>query len=84
VKDPEIIIQRHAMDCKVDHSSDSEEVADYDAVDLDIDDVIDARGEGETREYLVEWTSFPAEFNTWEPRDSFQESSYHLLEKADR
>jgi hypothetical protein len=84
VKDPEIVLQRHAVDCKVYHSCDEDEVADYDAVDLDIDDVIDARGEGETREYLVEWTSFPAEFNTWEPRDNFQEGSLHLLEKADR
>tara|TARA_Y100000780_G_scaffold35307_2_gene28534 strand:+ start:2732 stop:3793 length:1062 start_codon:yes stop_codon:yes gene_type:complete len=32
-------------------------------------DIIDARGRGKTREYLVWWSDFPKDQSTWEPKD---------------
>jgi hypothetical protein len=82
VHDPSIVVVRHAVQWKrLIRGADDElflEPRRY-----FVEDVLEARGTGEDRRYLVSWLGYPEEFNTWEPRESFDAGSLHLVAMAD-
>ncbi len=47
-----------------------------------MEDVLEARGTGEDRRYLVSWLGYPEAFNMWEPKESSDAGSLHLVAMA--
>jgi hypothetical protein len=37
----------------------------------EVEDIVDHKNVGDERRFLVKWAGWPAEYNTWEPREHF-------------
>ena len=42
---------------------------------FEVDRIVDHRGQGRTREYLVRWKNYPPEADTWEPVSHFNDNT---------
>jgi hypothetical protein len=81
VPDPAIRLVRHLTDLKRYHVSDDEI---YDGLNVDryvVEEIIDARGDTENREYLCRWRGFPLEFDSWVERSDVLDKK--LRDEAD-
>lgn len=77
-QDSKIKLERHASDLKryIGNPDDVEEENEW-----DVAKIVDAKGTGDDRVYLVNWKNFPSEFDTWEPRENFNDPK--LCDDAD-
>jgi hypothetical protein len=83
VHEPSIIVVRHARQWKRLIRGDDDEL--FLAPErYHVEDILEARGATDERRYLVSWLGYPEEFNTWEPLESFDVGSRHLVEMADK
>jgi len=83
VHDPSIVVARHARQWKRLIRGEDDDLF-LEPSRYVVEDVIDARGPSEDRQYLVSWLGYPEEFNTWEARTAFDAGSLYLVELADK
>ncbi len=80
--DSSIVIERHAQDVKFYFSDgDSSFVDNLKSQSYVIEEILDARGDLENREYLVKWENYPEEFNLWVPRENMDDEK--ICDEAD-
>ena len=72
VPDTAIVVVRHAQEWRrfLRDEDDTDDVL-LTNNKYEVEDIIGARGPREDREYLARWRWFPAEFDSWEPKESF-------------
>jgi hypothetical protein len=70
--DPSIIVVRHAHEWRrFFRDADDTDDALLEQSTYEVEEIIEARGPREQREYLARWRWFPPEFDSWEPAESF-------------
>lgn len=82
LEDTAIVVQRPASDVKRYYASDTflqDRI--FNDQEFEFEEILDARGDTDNREYLVQWSNYPAEFNSWLPREDI--NSLAKLEEAD-
>lgn len=80
--DESIVLERHAQDLKRYYPDDESVLQDDpESAEFEIEQILDARGPIEDREYLVRWRNFPIEFDSWVPKSDINAAD--LLRKAD-
>lgn len=81
-RDQQLATQQQVLQAPpVDESDDDEEPTT--ATDMyEVESIVEAKGRGKNRLYLVKWKGYPESQNTWEPRDHFRDQ--HLVEQFEQ
>jgi hypothetical protein len=82
VPDPSITLIRAAYDVKLFFPDDDDVLNTTEVSTYIAESIIDARGDADNREYLIQWRGFPEEFNTWTLDEDVLDRD--MVKKADR
>ncbi len=84
VPDESIVLERAAYDCKFYHTDEeADETLLLPVNTFEIEEIVEARGPSDDREYLVSWRNYPPEFNLWVPPENFDDNAKAAIKAAD-